>query len=200
MHNHRHSRENGNPGAWTGRVQLEIADSPHPLGPPYPGFARSPKAAIQSGAIGKTETRRLCTIPSSVPILLALTFALGFVFLACSGTPRPHHPDSRPIRHRPHHPRLHRSGRRDNRVVFALIQPGSGALKDAQVEVQTSSCPVLHRTRPSKLPQPHSTPGPVDCGGLSRKPNLRPRGRLGTGHNSHPPRGGQPERGRKNRC
>ena len=96
------------------------------------------KAGIQSVAIGKTETRRLCAIPSSVPTLLALTFASAFILVACSGgstpppTPTPAPSDTARITLASTDLAVG-----DNRVVFALIQPGSGSIKDAQVEVQT---------------------------------------------------------------
>ncbi len=96
------------------------------------------KAGIQSGAIGKTVRHRLYAILGSVPIPLVLTLALAFVLAACSGGPTPATtPTSAPsdtARISLASTDLAVGG---NRVVFALIQPGSGAVKDAQVQVQT---------------------------------------------------------------
>ncbi|MXY20209.1 MAG: hypothetical protein F4Y49_02610 [Dehalococcoidia bacterium] len=75
---------------------------------------------------------------SFAPVLSALALALALVLVACTSdsTPAPT-PTSSPS----DTARITLASTDlavgDNRVVFALIQPGSGAVKDAQVEVQT---------------------------------------------------------------
>ena len=72
------------------------------------------------------------------PILLALTLASVFILVACSGgSAPPPTPTAAPS----DTARITLASTDlavgDNRVVFALIRPGSGAVKNAQVEVQT---------------------------------------------------------------
>ena len=96
------------------------------------------------------------------PISLAFILALVFVLIACgSETTLPPTPTSVPS----DTARITLASTDlavgDNRVVFALIQPGSGSIKDAQVEVQTfflsgSTPNEVVRTAPTTF---HEWPG-----------------------------------------
>ena len=72
------------------------------------------------------------------PLFIAVVLALAFIAAACSvgstpeATPTP--PPAEPLRVSMASTDLAVG---ENRVVFALIRPGSGAVKDARVEVQT---------------------------------------------------------------
>ena len=103
------------------------------------------------------------------PILLAFTLSLALVIVACSGdsTPVPT-PTSAPS----DTPRVTLASTDlavgDNRVVFALIRPGSGAIKDARVEVQTF---FLSGSTPNEAVQSASAAfqtWPVGTGGVYR--------------------------------
>ena len=139
---------------------------------------------------------------SFAPVLSALALALALVLVACSGgSAPPPTPTSSPS----DSARITLASTDlavgDNRVVFALIQPGSGAVKDAQVEVQTfylsgADSQKAVQTVPRHIPRVARRNG----GRLSRQPELRPCRRLGTRSRGHAPRRIQHERGRKNHC
>ena len=88
------------------------------------------------------------------PLLFAFALAFAFVIVACSGTPAPA-PTPTPDASSTARISLASTDLAvgENRVVFALIRPGIGAVKDAQVEVQTF---FLSGTTPQEAVQAES--------------------------------------------